>query len=401
MFGIRLQSGRFCGCVAATLVSAWMACGASAATQDVVFTIDPAASSFSLSGSNNVYGNYVPQAQGSDVSSVTGHFLVRFDPTTNAPATIQFIGNDGYYEQTTPLALKTSTPGVSFNYSNLSWDFSSPILTGSGGTFPANTTHFDVTGGTGHADFSDGSTTTYPIAPYDDHVTTGNWQLTEQGAGTGNWQLSVSGTYVTTLGWRNPYGSGPETFTLNATSTAHFGAGNIATLAPTDTSASVLGGASTPGGVSITLPGPSNGGTLTAQQIPNPSGLSQAAITAGESNPVFAASTGDLSVNPQIWTVEYTGLLAGQTATLVFHYDTSLLPVGTDESKLGIWHYNGSTWDFGGTVNTLDHTITFDTTSFSPFVLGLAVPEPSTFVLAGLGIVGLAGMALRKKYRGG
>ena len=151
--------------------------------------------------------------------------------------------------------------------------------------------------------------------------------------------------------------------------------------------------------MSINLPGPTSGGTFTAQQIPNPSGLSQLAITAGQNNPVFAASTGDLSVNPQIWTVEYTGLQTGQTASLVFHYDPTLLPAGTDESKLGMWHFNGTTWDFGGTVNATDHTITFVTSSFSPFELGISVPEPSTFMLAGLGVAGLGFAAVRKKLR--
>ena len=396
MIGTRLQSGPVLRFVATILIVVWMASIASA-VENVVFTIDTASSSFSYSGSNSVYGDYVPQSPGSDVSSVTGHFLVSFDPTTDSPTSIQFIGNDGFYEQTTPLAMTTSTPGVAFNYSGLSWDFNSPVLTGSGGSFSAATTNFDVVAGTFNATYSNSTSTSSPVAPYADHVTAGTWQLTELGAGTGNWQLSISGSYSTTLGLQSPYGSGPETFALNATSSAHFGADNIAMVAPTDTSASVLGGASTPGGVSINLPGTTNGGTFTAQQIPNPSGLSQLAITAGENNPVFAASTGDLSVNPQIWTVEYTGLQAGQMATLVFHYDPTLLPPGTDESKLGMWHFNGSTWDFGGTVNTMDHTITFDTTSFSPFELGVSVPEPSTMVLAMMGLLALLAHRLRKR----
>ncbi len=104
-------------------------------------------------------------------------------------------------------------------------------------------------------------------------------------------------------------------------------------------------------------------------------------------NPIFAASTADLSVHPQIWDVEYTGLQKGQDATLVFHYDPSLLPAGTDQSQLGIWHFNttANAWQFGGTVNTTDHTITFVTGSFSPFELGVkTVPEPATIVLVGL-----------------
>jgi hypothetical protein len=192
-----------------------------------------------------------------------------------------------------------------------------------------------------------------------------------------------------------------EKFTLNALSTAHFGASNITTVAPTDTHADVLGGAAATGGVSINLPGDTNGGTFSAQQIPNNTGLSQQAIQAAQANPIFAASTADLSVHPQIWNVEYTGLQSGQDATLVFHYDPSLLPAGTDQSQLGIWHYNsiGKDWEFGGTVNTTDHTITFVTSSFSPFELGVkAVPEPATIVLGGLGMLGLLFAKLRKRH---
>ncbi len=254
-----------------------------------------------------------------------------------------------------------------------------------------------MSSGVRDATFSDGSTFSSPVAPYAATVSDGTWQFTELGAGTGDWQLTISGYYTTELGWKAPYGEGEHTFALNATSNAHFGADNIAILSPSDVSANVLGGSSTPGGVSIDLPGTTNGGTFTAQQIPNPSGLSQLAITAGENNPVFAASTGDLSVNPQIWTVDYTGLQQGQSATLVFHYDPTLLPVGIDESQLGMWHFNGTTWDFGGTVNPADHTITFATNSFSPFQLGVSVPEPSTIALAGIGVLALLAYKRRKR----
>ena len=121
-----------------------------------------------------------------------------------------------------------------------------------------------------------------------------------------------------------------------------------------------------PGGVTMDLSGATTGGTFTAEQIPNSGGLSQQAIAAAQNNPVFALSTSTLSTAPQIWTVEYTGLPTDQTATLVFHYDPSLLPAGTDQSKLGMWHFDtaANAWEFGGTVNTTDHTITFVPAAF-------------------------------------
>ena len=187
-----------------------------------------------------------------------------------------------------------------------------------------------------------------------------------------------------------PFGS-TGTFTLNAVSTAQFGGANVtaASSAERDTSQRARRAAATPGGVTINLSGDTTGGTFTVQQIPNSGGLSQQAIAAAQVNPTFALSTSTLSADPQIWNVEYTGLPTGQTATLVFHYDPSLLPAGTDQSQLGIWHFDktANAWEFGGTVNTTDHTITFVTSSFSPFELGRCAraldPGP-----AGLGFLG-------------
>jgi PEP-CTERM motif len=368
--------------------------------QQVVFTIDQSQSTFQYSTVGGIYGTYVPVSPGSDTSSVSGHFLVNFDPLTDNPTSIQFIGGNGYYQQDNPMVVRSVTPGVVINYTGLSWDFNSPVLTGTNGVYPANTTQFNVLAGGLTETFTDNSSEFFPAVPYQDHVTAGQWTLAETGGpGSGDWTLSVAGQYT------EPAGSGPRsstgTFTLNAVSTAHFGATNITTVLPTATQASVLGGSSTPGGVTMDLSAASNGGTFTAQQIPNSGGLSQQAITAAQNSPVFALSTSTLSANPQIWTVEYTGLQSGQDATLVFHYDPSMLPAGTDQSQLGMWHFDtaANAWQFGGTVNTTDHTITFVTSSFSPFELGKAVPEPSSVAMLGIGSVALAGYALRRRQR--
>jgi len=365
-------------------------------TQNVVFTIDSTQSSlkYSLTGGN--YSPFTTTTAGSDTSAVDGHFLVKFDPLTHTPASIQFIQNDGYFQQTSPVSVKSvnASPSMQVTYQDLNWDFYSPVLTGSNGVFPATTTSFKVLSGTLTEKFTN-SQNDFDETGYTGTVTSGLWTLSESTAGSGDWKLQVSGFFIPPIG---PQG-GTEKFTLSAVATAHYGSANVTTLAPTDTTASVLGGSSAIGGVSINLPGNSNGGTFTAQQIPNETGLSQQAIAAAEKNPIFALSTDSLSVHPQIWSVDYNGLQSGQAATLVFNYDPALLPVGTDESKLGIWHFNkiGNAWEFGGTVNTTDHTITFVTTSFSPFQLGVNVPEPAACVLAGLGLVALCFAGLRKR----
>jgi hypothetical protein len=369
----------------------------SAATQDVVFTIDPTQSLLKYSLSTTANGALVPVSPGTDESAVFGHFLVRFDPLNDTPSTIQFIGNDGFFQQTSDLDVASTSPGLEINYSNLNWDFSSPAINGGGGNFPATTTSFKLLTGTLTESFPNSPSATYDESGYTGTVTVGLWKLSESAPGSGDWSLDVSGYHIPP---NQPAGN-TEKFTLDAHSTAHFGGSNVTTLAPTDTSGGVLGGAAVPGGVSITLPGPSNGGTFSAQQIPDNTGLSQAAVAAAEANPIFLASLADMSVNPQIWDVQYTGLLAGQSATLVFHYDPALLPEGTNQSALGIWHFNklSNVWEFGGTVNTTDHTITFTTTSFSPFELGVQVPEPATIVLAGVGLIALLVEHRRRRAR--
>jgi hypothetical protein len=93
--------------------------------------------------------------------------------------------------------------------------------------------------------------------------------------------------------------------------------------------------------------------------------------------------------------------LNGGQATLVFDYDPSLLPAGFDQSQLGIWHFNEALnqWQFqGGQVDVADHTVTFVTSSFSPFALG-TVPEPSTIVLALGGLLPLGYARWRKRSK--
>jgi hypothetical protein len=93
---------------------------------------------------------------------------------------------------------------------------------------------------------------------------------------------------------------------------------------------------------------------------------------------------------PQIWNLNFDGTFDG-LATVVFNYDPNLVGGG----PLSIIHFNDSSgaWEnLGGIVDALYHTITVETSSFSPFAVVEAVPEPSTFALGGL-----AGLALASR----
>ena len=137
--------------------------------------------------------------------------------------------------------------------------------------------------------------------------------------------------------------------------------------------------------------------------MPGITSLTQAAIDAGAANPVFALSTTDNAIGApadlerRVWRPSERQL--GDTA---FNYDPSTLPAGTDQTQLVIWHFNSLTnqWEHSGPsdVDIADHIISFTTSSFSPFALGtLAVPEPSTLVLGGGGLLSLAIVAWRRR----
>ena len=128
----------------------------------------------------------------------------------------------------------------------------------------------------------------------------------------------------------------------------------------------------------------SNNGPVTLHQL-SPDELD---VAAQESwNPNMGAG-----IYAQIWKLDGTGL--GQTE-LVFHYDEqAVLQAGIAESDLMIYHFTNGQWISGGVVDPVLNTITLNVTDFSPFSLGVAIPEPAS--LSFMGIFGL--LLLRRRH---
>src|ERR1700729_1249507 len=82
------------GCLSALLCLVLAPSGSVAGPVNVVFTIDPTVSTQSYAGTDNTYGAFSPQQPGSLITPVSGNFVVSFDPTTNNPTSIQFVGNN-------------------------------------------------------------------------------------------------------------------------------------------------------------------------------------------------------------------------------------------------------------------------------------------------------------------
>src|ERR1700684_3762040 len=85
---------RFAAKALVVLVLALVARVAVASPIDVIFTIDPTQSTGSWSGSDNTYGASSAQSPGSLSTAVSGNYVVAFDPTTDNPTSIQFVGNN-------------------------------------------------------------------------------------------------------------------------------------------------------------------------------------------------------------------------------------------------------------------------------------------------------------------
>lgn len=381
------------------------------APTNVVFTVDSSQSSVSVA-----FPGFSPQAVGSDIATLDGHFLVEFDPLSNNPDSIQFQGGHGFLDARETGQWRPGSPydgestvaadfGIQSGQAlvatrDVVWDWESDTIAvdASTGTFSATDTGFKVLSlqdiyhdlpfyGSGILDSTG----------YSDLLTSGEWTI--ESTAPGSWQLSLAGSYVDEIG---------RTWTFNVVSNAEFGLENIDLIeSGGDVTASALGGSNEAGAVGAAFSGAESGGLFKAQRLESPSSLSSAALAAAEQNSVFAASTAELSLVPQLWSVNFTddlGEAVGfDAATLLFTYDDSVFAPGFDESRLGIWHYSSTTgeWEFGGIVDPEANTIEFTVSSFSEFQLGVLVPEPSSFALASMAIVGGLIFVVRRRNAAG
>jgi hypothetical protein len=414
----------FAVCTSAVLYLVVPTSQAVASPVDVVFTIDPSQSTGSWSGSDNSYGAFSAQSPGSLSTPLSGNFVLAFDPSTDNPTSIQFVGNNpgnnnAYYQFANNLTGTTSGGQVQFSLQNLIFSLNSgtlPAATTSGltETFSGTSTNYAVTQGgivyttpngtTGNSTDYVGSTGS---------LTTGTFTLKETAPGSGQWTLGIVGTVTYNYsGTDAGYGTG-GTLTASGTylATATYGANNQTTVSssPSAPVTVTVPGSSPNSAVTATLPAGTSSGTFSVQQVPGITSLTQAAVTAGQNNPVFALSTSNTSIGaPQIWTVQFTGSLGGGLTSLTFDFDPSTIPAGTPLSSLGIWHFDDNPadatydqWVFlTGPIGVFAgyDTITVQTSSFSPFELGVsAAPEPATIVLAGFGLLPLAFGCRRKR----
>ena len=196
----------------AAVLALGLALSANADPVNLVFTIDHSNSTQSYAGADNSYGAFAAQPGSTLVENLNGNFVVSFDPTTDAPATMRLVGdnannNNGYFQ---PDSTGTANPygtaanfggqagGLTFAIRNLVWNFNSTPISASGTpglttSYDASSTYFTVT--TGQLDYTTtGGTYTQNYATATDHIT-GSWTLAESAAGSGSWTLSLNGNY--------------------------------------------------------------------------------------------------------------------------------------------------------------------------------------------------------------
>ncbi|HEY1048134.1 MAG TPA: hypothetical protein VGE39_00205, partial [Prosthecobacter sp.] len=129
------------------------------------------------------------------------------------------------------------------------------------------------------------------------------------------------------------------------------------------------GGSSHAGGVDFEFEDVEQEGTFFGEF----SGADDDELLERENDGEFALPTFDTPAGTrrQRWNLSYGGTHTGKIR-LRFAYDPALLPAGYDENQLSIYHFHNGVWEkLHGKVNPAANTIETETTSLSPFMLGI------------------------------
>jgi hypothetical protein len=176
--------------------------------------------------------------------------------------------------------------------------------------------------------------------------------------------------------------------------------GEVQFSAGANVSEAVGGGAAEVGGVNATFESQA-GGTFSSDYFQT---SSEQALVQSIGQTAFDKINFLLSDELQGWELHFEGDFDG-SAEIVLGYDESILPVGLDESKLQIMHFNSAKgfWELpeGFAVDTVANQFRFSVDGFSPFLLTFNSeaspnPEPSTGVIFAMGLLMLACKRKRK-----